>query len=74
MDNAKNQLFLIDVFYEYQKSNKNAILILVGDGELKDAIISKISSLKIEDKVLLFGVRSNINEIYSMFDLFLFPS
>ena len=74
MDTAKNQLFLIDVFYEYQKKNKNAILVLVGDGELKDKIISKISNLNIIDKVLLLGVRNDINEIYSMFDLFLFPS
>lgn len=74
IDTAKNQLFLIDVFYEYQKNNKNAVLVLVGDGELKDKIISKISNLNIEDKVLMLGVQSNINEIYSMFDLFLFPS
>ena len=27
-----------------------------------------------EDKVLMLGVKNNINEIYSMFDLFVFPS
>ena len=74
MDTAKNQLFLIDVFYEYQKQNKNAVLDLVGDGELKDKINLKIKTLNIENKVLMLGVKNNINEIYSMFDLFLFPS
>lgn len=74
MDKAKNQLFLIDVFYEYQKSNSKSILVLIGDGELKNEIVLKVKDLNIEDKVLMLGVRSDINDIYSMFDLFLFPS
>lgn len=74
MDMAKNQLFLIDVFYEFQKNNTNSVLVLVGNGELKEKIEFKIKSLNIENKVLLLGVKSNINEIYSMFDLFAFPS
>lgn len=74
MDDAKNQLFLIDVFNKYQKYNKNSKLFLVGDGEYKNKIINKIKELNLEDKVVLLGVRSDVNELMSMFDLFAFPS
>lgn len=74
MDDAKNQLFLLDVFYEYHKYNSLAKLVLVGDGELRSKIVDKINDLKLNGDVLLLGVRSDVNELLSMFDLFAFPS
>lgn len=74
MDEAKNQIFLVELFYEYQKINSNSRLVLVGDGEFKEKIISRIKELDLIDKVLLLGVRKDVNKIYSMFDIFLFPS
>lgn len=74
MDKAKNQLFLIDIFNEYLKINSKSKLVLVGDGELRDEIIDRIKELNIEDKVLLLGVRKDVNKLYSAFDLFVFPS
>lgn len=74
MDDSKNQLFLIDVFNQYQKFNNNSMLILVGDGEFKNKILKKISKLNIENKVLLLGIRNDVNDLLSMFDVFAFPS
>lgn len=74
MDKAKNQLFLIDIFNEYLKINFKSKLVLVGDGELRDDIIDRIKELNIEDKVLLLGVRKDVNKLYSAFDTFVFPS
>ncbi len=74
MDDAKNQLFLIDVFNDYQRYNSDSVLVLVGDGEYKDRILTKINELNIEDKVLLLGVRNDVNDLFSMFDVFAFPS
>lgn len=74
MDDAKNQLFLIDVFNEYLKYNNNSKLVLIGDGEYKAKIQTKIKKYGIENNVLLLGVKSNINEFLSAFDLFVFPS
>lgn len=74
MDKGKNQLFLIEVFNEYLKVNSDAKLVLVGDGEDRKKIVDKIKLLKLEEKVILTGVRQDINEIYSMFDIFVFPS
>lgn len=74
MDKGKNQLFLIDIFNNYIKVNKNALLVLVGAGEDKEKIINKIDEYKISDKVILTGIRRDVNKIYSMFDMFIFPS
>lgn len=70
----KNHLFLVDIFYEVQKKNKNCILILVGQGPLVSVVKDKVRQLKIEDKVIFTGQVTNSFEIYNVFDLFLFPS
>lgn len=70
----KNHIFLLEVFNEIQKKNENAILLLVGEGEKEIEIRKKIQELKIEKKVIILGVKNNINEILQAMDVFLFPS
>ena len=70
----KNHSFLIDIFYEYLKLNSNSVLVLVGDGELKEKIKEKVNELNISNKVRFLGVRNDINNILSAFDYFVFPS
>lgn len=69
----KNHLFLLDVFYEIQKDVK-AKLVLVGDGCLRSEIVNKIERLGIEDKVLLMGVRKDVDCLLQGMDVFVFPS
>lgn len=42
----KNHDFLINVFYEVQKEDKDMILLLIGEGELKEEIQEKVKKLK----------------------------
>lgn len=70
----KNHEFLINIFYEIQKFNKDAVLLLVGDGELKKNIIEKVQRLKINDKVIFTGVVSNVKDYMQIMDVFVFPS
>ena len=70
----KNHRFLIDIFNEVHKKNINTKLILVGQGPLKKEIEQQIKQLNIEDYVLMLGQRADANEIYQVFDIFLFPS
>lgn len=70
----KNQSFLIDVFSEFLKINSSAILMLIGDGEDRNKLEKKVEELKIENNVIFTGVRSDINNLYQMIDLFIFPS
>lgn len=71
---AKNQLFLIDIFYELLKKNPNAVLVIIGDGELKNQIISRIKGYGIQDKVIMLGHRSDIAELMMCMDVFVLPS
>lgn len=70
----KNHEFLIDIFYEIQKKNQEAVLLLAGDGELKEKIAEKIERLGLQDKCIFLGIRKDINELLSAMDLFIFPS
>ena len=70
----KNHTFLIDIFNEVHKRDKDTVLILVGKGELQESIKEKVENLCLQHDVIFLGSCGNVNEILQMFDLFLFPS
>lgn len=70
----KNHEFLIDIFNEVYKKDKNTVLLLVGDGYLKEKIENKVKKLGLGDSVRFLGVREDIPELMQAMDLFLFPS
>lgn len=71
---VKNHVFLIDIFMEIYNANNNAILVLVGEGELLENIKSKVNRLGIEASVIFLGVRKDVNYLMQGFDTFLLPS
>lgn len=70
----KNHVFLIDIFNDIQKENKNSLLLLVGQGPKIDEIKEKVKRKGIENKVKFLGQRNDVNELYQAFDIFLLPS
>lgn len=70
----KNLTFLINIFYEYMKNNKNSYLFLVGDGPLRIDLQKQAISLGLEENVIFAGVRSNVNELYNVMDILILPS
>lgn len=70
----KNHTFLIDIFNEVHKQNKNSILLLVGQGPLREEIEQKVKRLNLEKTVRFLGQRNDCNELYQVFDVFLLPS
>ena len=70
----KNHQFLIEIFKEIQTKKENAILLLVGTGELKEEIQNQVKELGLEEQVRFLGVRSDVDQIMKCFDVFLFPS
>ena len=70
----KNHTFLIDIFNELHKENKNSILLLVGQGPLVDIIKEKVKRLGLIDSVKFLGQRNDVNELYQVFDVLLLPS
>ena len=70
----KNQTFMLDIMKEFTKKHKDAVLVLVGQGEDKEALVKKAKSLEIEDNIRFVGVQKDIVGWLSAFDVFLFPS
>lgn len=70
----KNHTFLIDIFNELHKKEKNSILLLIGQGPLMSEIKQKVDSLGISDSVKFLGQRNDVSELYQVFDVFLLPS
>ncbi len=71
---AKNQLFLINAFYELKKTTTNAKLLLIGDGPLRSKIDEKIEKLNLGKDIHIESRREDINKCYSVLDVFAFPS
>lgn len=70
----KNHRFLIDIFNEFHKKNKNSILLLGGQGPLMDEIKERVESLDLNNCVKFLGQRNDASELYQAFDIFLLPS
>lgn len=70
----KNHDFLIDVFNNISKKDEEAVLVLIGEGELQEKIKQKVLKLGLKDKVIFVGNTSSVNEWYSVFDVFVLPS
>ncbi len=74
MGYAKNHKFLVDCFYEIQKKAENAILLLVGNGELSDDIHRQVENYHICDKVVFAGAVDNTEDYLQAMDFFALPS
>lgn len=74
LSTQKNHMFLLDVFSEFKKTHENALLLLVSDGKMYDTIMEKVKKLELDNSVLFFGTRFDINELMQAMDIFVFPS
>ncbi len=70
----KNHGYLIDIFAELKKQKEDAVLLLVGTGELQDDVRRKVHECRLDKDVIFAGVRSDIPALLSAMDVFVFPS
>jgi len=70
----KNHGFLIDIFKKIHDQNRDAVLLLIGEGELRGKTEDKVKALGLESSVVFAGVRSDISDLLCAMDVFLFPS
>lgn len=73
-DEQKNHKFLIKIFKKIKIKNENAILLLVGNGNLEEKIKKQVEKLKLNDSVIFLGVRKDIPQLLMAMDIFVFPS
>lgn len=75
----KNHEFLLDIFNEIHKCNRNAVLMLVGnavgnDKKYLDAAKQKVRRLNLQDYVYFLGMRLDVNNLMQAMDCFILPS
>lgn len=73
-EEQKNHMFMIDIFSEYVSKRPDSILILVGEGSLKQDIMDRVKEIGLENSILFLGLRKDVNKILQAFDVFLLPS
>lgn len=70
----KNHKYLIDVFEQVHNRNTNAILLLIGKGELLEEVKEYVAKKRLSECVRFMGVREDVNKLYDAMDVFVFPS
>lgn len=74
LNNQKNPLFLLSIAKELKKRGVSFVLLLAGEGELKNTIDEIIERDKLSDNVRLIGVIKDAPTFFSGIDMFLLPS
>ena len=69
----KNHRFVIEIF-EKLLQQKDAYLLLVGEGELQGEIQQQVKALGLSERVIFTGARQDVNWMYSAMDVFFLPS
>lgn len=70
----KNHETLIDIFDKYLTRNSNSLLLLAGEGELKDKIVHLVEKKGLQNDVKFLGVRADIPQLLAVADVFVLPS
>ena len=74
LSEQKNHEFLLEAFAHVIEDCPNAVLVLIGRGELESQLKSKAAELGIERAVLFLGVRDDVNLLLNIMDVFVLPS
>ncbi|MBP3819503.1 MAG: glycosyltransferase [Butyrivibrio sp.] len=70
----KNPFFMIDIAHAMMKKKINVHLLLIGSGKLKDDLINYAMKLELLDRITILSDRSDIPELLSMMNVFVFPA
>lgn len=70
----KNYKFLVEVFAQIALLRPDAMLVLVGDGELRSQVESDVETKGLTENIMFLGSRKEIPELLMGMDVFVFPS
>lgn len=70
----KNHEFLIRIFAEINAVRKDAVLLLLGEGEGMDAVKKQVENLGLTHAVRFLGNQANVSPYYQAMDFLVFPS
>lgn len=70
----KNHDLILEIFCELANRYPHTKLLLIGQGNLKDSIISRIEESGLSGRVIVLSNRDDIPQLMAAMDVFLFPS
>jgi glycosyltransferase involved in cell wall biosynthesis len=70
----KGHYSALEAFQKVHKEIPNAFLLIVGEGEMKEAVRQRATKMGLEDRVIMTGYRRDIPEITCILDVSLNPS
>lgn len=71
---AKNHPFILKIFKNIVEKDPDAVLLLVGDGPLRNDIEKLAFNMNIISNIRFLGIRSDIPELMMAMDCLIFPS
>ncbi len=74
LEHHKGQHYLLNAFAEVLKKEKNIVLIIVGDGKLRDKLKMLAKELRIDKNVIFTGFRNDVPMFVNMADIFVMAS
>lgn len=70
----KNQVFLLEAFARLLQLHGPAVLLLLGEGPLREQLAQQAHRLGVSDHVRFLGARSDTASLYAAMDVLAFPS
>lgn len=74
IEEQKNPYFILEIMERVVQRNSNAILLWVGEGNLKTDIEIKAKEMGIYNNIMFLGSRKDVNNILQGMDIFILPS
>lgn len=74
LTHVKNQTKLLDILKALSMIGRKAMLLIAGDGELHEELMSYAGKLGISGYVRFLGMRKDVNSLMQAADVFLLPS
>ena len=71
---AKNHPYLLNLFEKIASVNKDAYLLLIGSNANNQQVMDLISSHPYKDRINVYGETQQVEELYSVMDVFVLPS
>jgi glycosyltransferase involved in cell wall biosynthesis len=71
---VKNHLRFLEAFAKARQGAANLVLIMAGDGPLRDETAAKVRALGLESSVRLLGTRKDVGHLLAIADIFALPS
>ncbi|HEU4929292.1 MAG TPA: glycosyltransferase, partial [Candidatus Krumholzibacteria bacterium] len=71
---AKDHATLFRAFAALSSVNPSARLVVIGDGDLRDELSRLVRELRMENRILLVGMREDVSDLVAAFDCFVLSS